>query len=69
MPFNQSFWERQDIKENIEYLSGGGLGETIGLTISSEQSRFEKVQMDTHLALTLLALAEIGLEVHNAEKH
>lgn len=54
------------IKEAMEYLETGGLGEVMGLADMALNAEQPKVQMDTELAIALCQLADEALKRRKA---
>lgn len=56
-----------DAKEADNYLSNGGLGEVIGLSMEYMKMGFPKVQLDSDMALAFCMLASEGLAVRSSK--
>ena len=54
------------IKEAMEYLETGGLGEVMGLADMAARAGHPKVQMDTDMAIALCQLADEALKRRKA---
>ena len=58
----------QGVRDSLEYLATGGLGEVIGFTSIALHHGQPKVQSDTDMAMALCLLASEALEARKAKK-
>lgn len=54
-----------DVREADNYLSTGGLGEVIGITLHAMKAGLPKVQSDADMMMALCLLADEGLKARS----